>query len=78
MSPASVNNRAPSRNGRALPAGVEATCPTCDSPISPEKLASIVGKLRSHDAEVERAAEARFALVRPRYARRPQPPQPLL
>jgi hypothetical protein len=35
-------------------------CPTCDSPISFEKLASIEGKGRAHDAEIERAAEARF------------------
>src|SRR5438067_13248918 len=60
MNPASVNNRAPRRNGRGIAVG-EATCPTCGSPLSPAKLATIVGKLRAHDAEIERAAEARFA-----------------
>src|SRR4051812_27262563 len=39
----------------------DATCPTCSSPISMEKLREIEGKLRTHDVEIERAAEARFA-----------------
>lgn len=36
-------------------------CPTCDSPITMDRLAEIQGKQRTHDAEIERAAEARFA-----------------
>src|SRR5438477_3582466 len=40
----------------------EATCPTCESPISKDRLAAILGKLRAHDAEIERAAEARSAV----------------
>lgn len=36
-------------------------CPTCDSPISAEQYAAILGEQRTHDAEIERATEARFA-----------------
>src|SRR5438093_785605 len=39
----------------------EATCPTCDQRVSSVKYLEIEGKLRSHDADVERAAAARFA-----------------
>jgi hypothetical protein len=35
-------------------------CPTCGQPISVEKFAEIQGKQRTHDAEIERVAEARF------------------
>lgn len=36
-------------------------CPTCNSPISAEKLAEIQGTLRAHDAEIVRTAETRFS-----------------
>src|SRR5207248_2837303 len=50
------------QNGQGAVRMAEATCPTCASPIPREKLDAIIGKLRAHDAEIEHAAEARFAL----------------
>jgi len=48
-------------HGNGLAHDRDCRCPTCDSPISFERLASIEGERRAHDAEIERAAEARFA-----------------
>src|SRR5437764_6279663 len=62
MNPMAVNVRAPRRSGRRSSAVGEATCPTCDQPITAAKFAEIQGKLRAHDVEIERAAEARFVL----------------
>jgi hypothetical protein len=36
-------------------------CPTCESVVSPDIYAAIIGEQAAHDAEIERAAEARFA-----------------
>ena len=49
----------PRHNGRIH--ADECRCPTCNSIVSPELYATILGKQRAHDAEIERAAEIRFA-----------------
>jgi hypothetical protein len=49
----------PRRNGVAHQADYH--CPTCNSIVSPEVYAAIIGEQAAHDAEIERAAEARFA-----------------
>ena len=36
-------------------------CPTCDSVVSPEVYAAIIGEQAAHDAEIKRVAEAGFA-----------------
>jgi hypothetical protein len=39
----------------------EPVCPTCDQPVSPQKLAEIMGKERARDAKIKQDLEARFA-----------------
>src|SRR5579862_1478593 len=50
----------PQRRANHLAHAAECNCPTCGSVISPERYAAILGKQRAHDAEIERAVEARF------------------
>jgi hypothetical protein len=47
--------------GNSHPHTAVCECPTCGSVISAAVYAAILGRQRAHDADIERAAEARFA-----------------